>query len=86
MSAWLNTAKGAAEWFAKYGATLDDAQSYRHQIGFVTKEIEEWDALLPDFRLFLPDTAVEIEAEIAGARILIDLMEKRLAKILSPAT
>jgi len=82
---WLSTAKGAAEWFAKYGATLDDASSYRHQIDFVTKELKGWDALLPDFKLFLPEVAVEIEAEVAGALVLIDLMEKRLAEILSPA-
>jgi hypothetical protein len=73
------------EWFAKYGATLDDRHSYRIQAEIVRREVAELEPLIAEYRAAdMAEEADELIADLAAARTLLADLDRRSAFATEP--
>jgi hypothetical protein len=76
--------KPVAEWFYTYGMTLDDARSFRIQIGVVEEDARKLRDLVPHYKAAgFEDIVEECESSLAKSETLLERMRARLAAILA---
>lgn len=81
----LPQTRSIREWFAAYGATLSDRQSYRHQAAIVRREVGELEPLVAQYRRAdMADVADELTADLASARDLLAQLDRRAAFATEP--
>lgn len=72
-------------WFDTYGATLNDATSFRHMIAMVQKDIEQLREIIPQLESKSPllQDAIDAKADVAAGEELLAKLEARLREILN---
>lgn len=76
--AWLPISAGVRIWFDRFGETLDDQQSFRHQISRVAQEISEAGPFVAQLQMRGDPAAGAAQAELVAARELRDALRARL--------
>ena len=68
-------------WFEQYGNAITDKVSVKNMIKLAVDDVASLEKLMPQYRRYIPNEAMEFDVEIADAKALIAAMLIRLDQL-----